>query len=129
MCFNYTAAYNIGQRMIPEEPMYMIFNLGMSQDFGVVDIANLQFPSYMLVDYVRVYQRPDKITNDSLGCSPPKYPTAQWISCNRANYMTNPDDSVLFTTPCSSGMRLKPGLAFISLFGAISAALAMLNLA
>jgi hypothetical protein len=109
--------------------MYLIFNLGMSEDFGVVDIANLQFPSYMLVDYIRVYQRPDQISNNSLGCSPPNYPTAQWISCNRNNYMTNPDDSVLFTTPCSAGLRLKPGLALIGLSGAMSAALALLLLA
>jgi hypothetical protein len=73
----------------------------MSETFGVVDIQNLQFPAYMFIDYIRVYQRPSNI---SVGCSPPGYPTEQWIACHKENYMTNPSDSVLFA-PCKSSSK------------------------
>lgn len=43
----------MGQRLIPLEPVYIIFNLGMSEDFGRVDKDNLEFPSKMLVDWIR----------------------------------------------------------------------------
>ena len=94
----YSAVVEIGERLIPFEPMYMIFNLGMSRDFGEVDIENLPFPSYMMIDNVRVYQRPDQV---NVGCNPPDYPTAQWIACNKKDFMTNPDDEILFET-CES---------------------------
>ena len=35
----------------------MILNLGMSQNFGTVDLVDLTFPANMYIDYVRVYQR------------------------------------------------------------------------
>ncbi len=31
-------------------------NLGMSTNFGEVDLDHLTFPAVMLVDYIRVYQ-------------------------------------------------------------------------
>ncbi len=37
----------------------------------------MTFPSEMLVDYVRVYQRAGQ-TN--IGCDPPNYPTADYIN-------------------------------------------------
>lgn len=83
--------------MIPVEPMYIIFNLGMSQDFGEVDIENLPFPAYMMIDYIRVYQRAGNV---SLGCSPPGFPTEQWIACHKDKYMTSKDDEILITKPC-----------------------------
>ena len=43
----------VGQRLIPQEAVYIILNLGMSEDFGRVDYDNLAFPSQMLVDYIR----------------------------------------------------------------------------
>ncbi|WVO15881.1 hypothetical protein L204_103546 [Cryptococcus depauperatus] len=54
----------IGQRLITEEPMAM-----------TVDFAHLQTPAEMLVDYVRVYQRPE----GKLGCDPKDRPTADYI--------------------------------------------------
>lgn len=36
---------DISQRLIPNEPMYIIMNFGMSPGFGEVDEANLPFPS------------------------------------------------------------------------------------
>ena len=37
----------------------------------------MEFPALMLIDYVRVYQRNGQ-TN--VGCSPPNYPTADYIN-------------------------------------------------
>lgn len=45
-------------------------NLGMSENFGFVDLAHLTFPAVMRVDYVRVYQPVDRV---NIGCSPPDF--------------------------------------------------------
>jgi len=55
----------------------MIANLGISEGFGKVDAGNLQFPTTMLVDYIRIYQRSDSI---NVGCDPTNFPTAQYIN-------------------------------------------------
>ncbi|WVO14990.1 hypothetical protein L204_102633 [Cryptococcus depauperatus] len=67
----------IGRRIIPEEPMAMIINLHMSNNFQAVNFANLIWPNYFRIDYVRVYQRPDQI---SVTCDPKDYPTADYIN-------------------------------------------------
>lgn len=103
----------IGERMIPVEPMYMIFNLGMSKDFGEVDIENLQFPAEMDIDYIRVYQRPDKV---NVGCNPPDYPTSQWIACHKNDYMTNADDEILFDECLSHAFLNTPFAVTLMLF-------------
>ena len=92
--------------MIPLEAMYVIFNLGMSESFGTVDLENLAFPSYMMVDYIRVYQRADKL---NVGCSPPDYPTEQWIACHKDRYMTSAEDEILVTARCKSGAAAAAG--------------------
>ena len=51
-------------------------NLGISKNFGDVDVGNLQFPAVMLVDYIRVYQDPDNI---NIGCDPADFPTQAYI--------------------------------------------------
>ena len=51
-------------------------NLGISKNFGDVDVVNLQFPAVMLVDYIRVYQDPDNI---NIGCDPADFPTQAYI--------------------------------------------------
>lgn len=66
----------IGQRLIPAEPMYIIMNLGMSNSFVYVNFDELTFPAHMRVDYVRVYQ-PENAIN--IGCDPPDFPTAAYI--------------------------------------------------
>lgn len=66
----------IGPRVIPEEPMYVILNLGISQNFGSPDWNRLRFPAKMRVDWVRVYQ-PEGETN--VGCDPKDFPTADYI--------------------------------------------------
>ncbi|KAL1677314.1 glycoside hydrolase family 16 protein [Schizophyllum commune] len=69
-------AVEIGARPVPQEPMYMILNLGLSENFGFVDVQNLIFPTKMRVDWVRVYQPPDAI---NIGCDPADFPTAAYI--------------------------------------------------
>ncbi|KAK9762727.1 hypothetical protein K7432_011266 [Basidiobolus ranarum] len=65
------------QRLISEEPMSIIMNVVMSDNWvGKVPFNELTLPSTMWIGYVRVYQLPDKI-NDS--CDPPNFPTAQYI--------------------------------------------------
>ncbi|KAF7322099.1 GH16 domain-containing protein [Mycena kentingensis (nom. inval.)] len=67
----------VGQRLISEEPMYLILNLGISPSFQTPDYTRLVFPAELFVDYVRVYQRPG--TQHGVGCDPPARPTADYI--------------------------------------------------
>ncbi|KAF8708027.1 Beta-glucan synthesis-associated protein (SKN1), partial [Rhizoctonia solani] len=71
------SAMQIGPRPVPPEPMYILLNLGMSYNFGPIDLEHLVFPAYMLVDYVRVYQPSGKW---NIGCNPKEYPTADYIN-------------------------------------------------
>jgi len=75
----------ISQRLISEEPHYIIFNLGMSPSFQAQDFMNLQFPSEMLIDYVRVYQKEGA---QNIGCDTQNYPTANYIN-NHLNAYTD----------------------------------------
>jgi len=47
--------------------MALVINLGLSDNFQWVDKANLNFPSEMKIEYIRVYQREDF---GSVGCDP-----------------------------------------------------------
>lgn len=67
----------IGQRTIPEEPMYILMNQGISKNFGGIDWDELIFPSVMSVDWVRVYQ---PVGERNVGCDPPDMPTSSYIS-------------------------------------------------
>jgi len=67
----------IAARPIPQEPMYIIANLGFSPNFGAIDYAHLTFPTTMSVDYIRVYQPKDA---HNIGCDPPNFPTAAYIN-------------------------------------------------
>ncbi|KAF9078818.1 beta-glucan synthesis-associated [Rhodocollybia butyracea] len=73
----------IAARPVPQEPMYLLMNLGMSTNFGPVDVEHLKFPAVMSVDWVRVYQRSDSV---NVGCNPKDFPTASYI-----NAYTNPN--------------------------------------
>ncbi|KAG6821346.1 hypothetical protein H0H93_014143 [Arthromyces matolae] len=77
----------ISERPIPREPMYIIVNLGMSTNFGQVDLDHLKFPTVMRVDWIRVYQ-PQNAVN--IGCNPKEYPTEQYIKQYIEAY-TNPN--------------------------------------
>ncbi|KAG5642223.1 hypothetical protein DXG03_003392 [Asterophora parasitica] len=67
----------VSARPVPQEPMYIIINLGMSENFGNVDFEHLTFPVHMFVDYIRVYQPSDAI---NIGCSPVNFPTEAYIN-------------------------------------------------
>ncbi|RDX50993.1 beta-glucan synthesis-associated protein [Lentinus brumalis] len=77
----------ISDRPVPQEPMYLIMNLGISENFGFVDFDNLRFPSTLRVDYIRVYQDPNNI---NVGCDPQEFPTAAYINEYIEAY-TNPN--------------------------------------
>ncbi|KIJ33317.1 glycoside hydrolase family 16 protein [Sphaerobolus stellatus SS14] len=75
----------ISQMPVSEEPWYsIVLNFGMSPSFQQQDWRNLKFPSQMLIDYIRVYQR-NGVTN--VGCSPPDYPTSDYINSHINVYM------------------------------------------
>jgi beta-glucan synthesis-associated protein KRE6 len=52
-------------------------NLGISQNFGFVDLEHLTFPTTMRVDYIRVYQPTGSI---NIGCDPEDFPTEAYIN-------------------------------------------------
>ncbi|KAI1796200.1 beta-glucan synthesis-associated [Ganoderma leucocontextum] len=77
----------IQERPVPGEPMYIIANLGMSYNFGPVDLDHLPFPVHLKVDYIRVYQPSNAI---NIGCNPEDYPTAAYIE-QYAEAYSNPN--------------------------------------
>nr|GAT47829.1 predicted protein [Mycena chlorophos] len=80
----------ISERPVPQEPMYIIANLAISENFGTIDFEHLTFPAVMKIDYVRVYQPKDAI---NIGCDPKDFPTQAYINTYIEAY-TNPN----FTT-------------------------------
>ncbi|CAE6396751.1 unnamed protein product [Rhizoctonia solani] len=77
----------IQARPIPQEPMYIIVNLGISPNFGAIDFEHLQFPTWLLVDWIRVYQPKGK---RNVGCDPEDFPTSSYINKYIEAY-TNPN--------------------------------------
>ncbi|KAH7392780.1 beta-glucan synthesis-associated protein-domain-containing protein [Pyrenochaeta sp. MPI-SDFR-AT-0127] len=69
---------NIGTRVIPEEPLSIIANFGMSNSFAAIDLAEIakDLPAVMRVDYIRIYQPED---SQSVTCDPEGYPTTAYI--------------------------------------------------
>ncbi|KAL0572857.1 hypothetical protein V5O48_009106 [Marasmius crinis-equi] len=66
----------VGQRIIPEEPMALILNMGISKNWGDIDFETLIFPAEMQFDYIRIYQREG---HTNIGCNPKDYPTMDYI--------------------------------------------------
>ncbi|KAG6816829.1 hypothetical protein H0H87_002478 [Tephrocybe sp. NHM501043] len=66
----------IAERPIPQEPMYIIANLGFSINFGGIDFENIKFPATMRVDWIRVYQ---PASAQNIGCDPKGFPTTAYI--------------------------------------------------
>jgi len=67
----------ISARPIPQEPMYLIANLGISPNFETPDFSTLTFPTKMRIDWIRVYQPKNAI---NVGCDPKDFPTAAYIN-------------------------------------------------
>ncbi|UZJ56737.1 hypothetical protein CBS101457_006057 [Exobasidium rhododendri] len=91
----------IARRPFPMEPMYIIFNLGISQNFATPnwDALAEYWPAIMSIDYVRVYQRADSY---NVGCDPPDFPTADFISRHSEAY-TDANMTIWGGTPAEGG--------------------------
>ena len=81
---------NVNARLISEEPMSIILNLGMSNSWTQIDWEHLKFPTTMHVDYVRWYQ---KAGQESVTCDPPGYETTEYIKKHPKAY-NNPNLTV-----------------------------------
>ncbi|GAA6037271.1 hypothetical protein JCM8097_008655 [Rhodosporidiobolus ruineniae] len=77
----------IGQRLIAEEPMYIIFNLAISTKFQEPQWGKLEFPGTLRIDYVRVYQKKGQ---KNVGCDTKDFPTSKYINSHMDLY-TNPN--------------------------------------
>ncbi|KAG7399893.1 hypothetical protein PHYBOEH_007754 [Phytophthora boehmeriae] len=88
------------QKLMIEEPLYIIFNVALSQTWGAnppnpgkecrgngtdetVNKICDAFPMYMNIDYIRLYQDlADDLDDDNymqVGCDPASHPTKEWI--------------------------------------------------
>jgi beta-glucanase (GH16 family) len=81
---------NVAARVVSEEPMSMVLNLGFSAAWSEILLDQLRFPTIMRIDYVRIYQRPGQ---ESITCDPPGYPTTEYIE-NHAVAYNNPNLTV-----------------------------------
>lgn len=61
---------------LDDDSQYIIMNLAISENFGVIDLEQMTFPAQMSIDYVRVYQPKDAMNT---GCDPKAFPTAEYI--------------------------------------------------
>ncbi|KAK0528550.1 beta-glucan synthesis-associated protein [Tilletia horrida] len=81
---------DIGQRLIPVEPMSIIMNLGMAPGFQPVRFngANaMTLPTSMKVDYVRLYQLDGQ--KALIGCDPDDHPTLDYINSHPDLYLNH----------------------------------------
>ncbi|ODV79209.1 glycoside hydrolase family 16 protein [Suhomyces tanzawaensis NRRL Y-17324] len=67
---------NIDWRRLSKEPMSIIMNLGISNNWAYINWPSLHFPVEFRIDYVRVYQPQGKV---QVGCDPQDYPTYDYI--------------------------------------------------
>ncbi|KAL7690714.1 putative beta-glucan synthesis-associated, SKN1 [Plasmopara halstedii] len=93
------------RKIMPEEPMYVIFNVALSTSWGATppnpgspcrgkgtnsehnDICD-GFPMYMKIDSIRIYQDLSSNSNMSIGCDPSSHPTKKWIESHIQEYET-----------------------------------------
>lgn len=80
---------NVGQRVIPLEPLSVIMNFGMSPSFAPVNVSGITplLPATMRFDYVRIYQDPGE---KSVTCDPKGWETTKYIKEHEEAYM-NPN--------------------------------------
>lgn len=69
---------NVGQRVMPQEPLAIVVNFGMSSGFAALNLTGLGslMPATMRIDYIRIYQD----QNGELSCDPQGYPTTEYIA-------------------------------------------------
>ncbi|EDO14360.1 hypothetical protein Kpol_176p1 [Vanderwaltozyma polyspora DSM 70294] len=78
---------NIGSRTVSKEPMSIIMNLGISNNWAYIDWQSIYFPVTMSIDYVRLYQPKNQV---NVNCDPTDYPTYDYIQ-NHLNAYQNPN--------------------------------------
>ena len=67
-------------RQIPQEPMSLVMNTAIGTwNGGATALDGKHWPASLMVDYVRVWQRPSEV---SVGCNPPDFPTKTYIEKN-----------------------------------------------
>jgi len=92
-CGEVGSQYRTEDRLIPTEPMYLLLNLAMANDFSPVNTHDRtfldMFPYSMQVDWVRFYQNKNA-TEDDRKCDSDDYPTAEFIRRNPSLF-ENPD--------------------------------------
>ena len=93
---------NVGQRVVPTEPMAIVMNLGMSTSFAPIDDAiSKTFPGIMRFDYIRIYQDPE---HESVTCDPPGFETTEYIEKHPVAYQ-NVNKTLWYVLPfCSIPM-------------------------
>lgn len=71
---------NIGQRNMPEEPMALVVNFGLSNGFATLNMTGLGplMPATMRLDYIRIYQDED----GEMTCDPEGYETTDYIAAH-----------------------------------------------
>ncbi|SMN18081.1 similar to Saccharomyces cerevisiae YGR143W SKN1 Protein involved in sphingolipid biosynthesis [Maudiozyma saulgeensis] len=74
---------NIDWRRISKEPMSIVMNLGISNNWAYIDWRMIFFPVQMSVDYVRLYQPSNAV---SITCDPEDYPTYDYIESHKLAY-------------------------------------------
>merc|ERR1711865_443201 len=96
-CDQIGSEYRTEERPIPQEPMSLLLNLALANDFSPVPTHDARFregfPYTMDIDYVRFYQHKDAAPEDSQ-CDPPEWPTTDFINANPQLYV-NPNASAL----------------------------------
>ncbi|RMZ90701.1 hypothetical protein DV736_g2075, partial [Chaetothyriales sp. CBS 134916] len=96
---------NVGRRIIPEEPMSVIVNFGMSPGFSALNLTGLSplMPATMRIDYIRIYQD----GSGQITCDPDGYETTSYINSHAKAYK-NPNvtswDAAGYSRPKNSLM-------------------------
>ena len=77
---------NVGQRVVPTEPMAVVLNFGMADSFTTIMLANIAelLPATMRFDYIRIYQPEGE---ESVTCDPDDYPTTEYIKKHPKPYV------------------------------------------
>ena len=78
---------NIDWRRISKEPMSIVMNLGISNNWAYIDWRMIFFPVKMSIDYVRLYQPANSV---SVTCDPEDYPTYDYIQ-DHLDIYSNPN--------------------------------------
>lgn len=91
------------KKLMIEEPMYIIFNVALSTSWGAkppnpgqpcrgdgkdakTNKICDEFPMYMKIDYIRIYQDVSSGSKMSVGCDPETHPTKKWIEGHLEEY-------------------------------------------